>query len=170
MPAAVFHTLTGTTPTLRVTASIPTVLDFTLKSKDDAEYFYTQKEIVSGPQTTLEVKLVTTTDSSLDVKYVYIHGYCCTDTNPNTVSASEVTFIHPTNPKKKIGKSYGQQFEPYPESTYQVAFEINLVERQMVLIGIVVLVVFGDGTKKQFLCDPQVGNGPPALYKALVLL
>lgn len=90
----------------------------------------------------------------------HIVGYCSTAAGQTNSSGQ---------PKLKLlsittngTPNTNPQSTKYPEGTTEITFELHLEEKEMILIGIILEVTRpGDHGTKQYLCDPQVGNGPP---------
>lgn len=104
-------------------------------------YRFSQIEfIVTKPTDILQVKLVP--HRSIRGYAIQIHEHCCT----RPAAMEYMSTQHPPIYKP------GQQVASY---------QLSLVDRELVQIGVIVR-VFKDGKYKgDILCDPQVGNGPP---------
>jgi hypothetical protein len=86
----------------------------------------------------------------------HIKSYCSTQIDPVKIKVISITTAGIVNTSPTI---------PYPEDTTAITFELRLAPLEMILIGII-LEVFKPGAgpdsgTKQYLCDPQIGNGPP---------
>ncbi len=159
MPAVSnFSNLTGSN------ALNPTVVDmelkFSLDRNHDATYKFTKNEIAAGHNSKITIVLVSDLTQDPDAHSAHIEGYCSTDIDPNNVAITEHETRTPGS-KVIVAKTAGAQMNPYPAGTHKVLFDVVLQERQLVIIGLIVVVVFNDGSKRRYLCDPQVGNGPP---------
>lgn len=110
-----------------------------------------QHVITSGDK--FVVTLDDVTENS-DKSKIHICGYCSTDTTDGIV---EITHIKTkNNPTEKEAKF------PYPKDTTEIGFQLNLLKRKMVLIGVLVEITRPGATDSEiYLADPQVGNGPP---------
>lgn len=149
-----------------VTASQPTkiVMDlkFYLDTNLDATYEFTKKEIAGGHTSIISITLVSDIIKAPNAVSAYIEGYCSTDIDPGNVAVIEHETRPPANTKTQVGKIVSAQLKAYPYDTHKILFEVVLQERQLVFIGVIVVVLFKDGSRERYLCDPQVGNGPPA--------
>lgn len=96
-----------------------------------------------------------------DGSKMHIYSYCCTETDINNFRA--VSSRAKKGPIKKIAASSAEQSKPFDPETDEVTFSIALSERQFIFIGIIIAVTRPEksGKPRYYLCDPQVGNGPP---------
>ncbi len=82
-----------------------------------------------------------------------IIGYCSTETDPSKIKLESI------KTGSTVNTTPGPA--PYPPGTTEITFELDLGDQKMILIGIIVEVDRPGIGKKRYLCDPQVGNGPP---------
>lgn len=78
-----------------------------------------------------------------------IVDYCTTKSAPGKVVAFD-----PANPTVPLTA-------PFPQGTTKVSFRVELDDHEMILIGLIVEIE-ENGELVHMICDPQVGNGPPA--------
>lgn len=165
-----FSNLSGTT---HGGATIVTMdLKFSLDKNHEATYKFTKNEIAAGQTSNITIKLVPDLTQDPLAFSAYIEGYCSTDIDPGNVAVIEHETTTPGT-KVSVSKSMIAQLKAYPANTNKIVFEVVLQERQLVIIGVIVAVIFKDGSIKRYLCDPQVGNGPPpenGLMKALPVI
>lgn len=132
-----------------------TFLTVTLNPGERPKYEFFPKEFVieSGDIMSVDLKV-----NNLDKSEYYIVGFCCTDTSAGVVEIKSAKKKMPDGSLQDLA----ELIQPLDEGTEHVTFKLNLRERQMVLIGIIVAIKRpGDADYKRYLCDPQVGNGPP---------
>lgn len=87
----------------------------------------------------------------------HIASYCSTTTEPTKIKVLSIEV-------EQAGGGTSTQHlpkTPFPAGTTGVTFKLNLAREEMILIGIILEVDRPGSPKKHYLCDPQVGNGPP---------
>lgn len=84
-----------------------------------------------------------------------IVDYCTTKS-----ATGKVVPIDPANPTVSLTT-------PFPQGTTKVSFRVELDPHEMILIGLIVAIE-EDGEVVHMICDPQVGNGPPAPLDPIV--
>lgn len=136
-----------------------TDLELTVPLSGDVTHKFTKLAHVIQPGHTFTVTLKRM-DATPNAK-AFIAGYCSTVAgqthsggNPK-LKVLSITTNGVSNPNPSLSQKY-------PDGTTEITFELHLEHKEMILIGII-LEVFRPGTHgtKQYLCDPQVGNGPP---------
>lgn len=135
-----------------------TTLDVTVPQSGDVTHEYKLIAHVIRPGDTFTITL-DRKDTTPNAK-AHIASYCSTVVGQrNHTGELKLKFVSiTTNGTPNTNPPPGK----YPEGTTEITFELHLEEKEMILIGIV-LEVFRPGSHgtKQYLCDPQVGNGPP---------
>lgn len=153
-----------------VRAKPPTILTIKApKSGKKASYSFDPNEVIFDKIGELEIHLQPSTDLDHDASIMDIYSYCCTETDIRKIRAT--SFIDSSGMPNSIAAEY--DIQKLPISTKKVKFHIDLEDRQFAFIGIIVRLVRNGGMGKEefYLCDPQVGNGPPgsALVQAVLL-
>ncbi len=127
-----------------------TDLNVTIPATGEPTHDFSKIAHVIAKGDTLAINLVPKGPGSATCTIV---GYCATLTDPAKIKVTSITIngVPVSNPTHVT----------YPAGTTRIEFELNLDPRELILIGIIVEVVWPGGQKKRYLCDPQVGNGPP---------
>ena len=133
-------------------------LQLTVPASGNVTHEYDEIAHVIRPGHTFNVTL-TRKDTTPNTK-AHIAGYCSTVAGQtNSIGEPKLKFVSiTTNGTTDTNPQPGK----YPEGTTEITFELHLEEKEMILIGIILEVTRpGPHGTKQYLCDPQVGNGPP---------
>jgi hypothetical protein len=140
-----------------VTTTHYTDLDLTVPASGDVTHGFKKIAHVIRPGHTFTVTLRRAHNGPGTKSHIV--GYCSTAAGQiNSQGKPKLEVVSITtggtvNTNPEAGK--------YPDDTTEITFKLHLEEKEMILIGIIVEVFRPvDGTK-QYLCDPQVGNGPP---------
>jgi hypothetical protein len=148
------------------TAVAPKPVSLTIfVNKDPNEgirYDFDKKETVIYDQSELTVNLVIGADGNTDpMAQVHISGYCKTETDGGVVWAETHGPI--SDPKKtRIQTNPDGSLDRFSTDAMSLTLKFRLSPLKMVLIGIIVAVKRdGESGYTDYLCDPQVGNGPP---------
>jgi len=137
------------------------------KKPEDISYEFKKKEIVIQNTDKLFVEIEILKGGEHDENPdAYIAGYCATETLLSELKATSYRDANQVDHPVRL-QSDGQ-LERFPIGTIGITFNLNLSPRKMVLIGIIVAVRRDkETTYTDYLCDPQVGNGPPEQDKNL---
>lgn len=136
-------------------------------------YVFEPNEYIVGSIATLTIELEPSADTAHDKSStIEMFSYCTTETDIGRVC---VTSTKKGTTNTVVKPTLTAQAEPFVAGTEAIEFHIELQKRQFMFLGIIVKVTrtLGGQRKEEFyLCDPQVGNGPPAaggLYSAVLL-
>jgi hypothetical protein len=166
------------TPSAAAASTPESTLHFAYRGGDKARYKFSKNEIIIGTSAEILIDLSAGIPEDTDLGTpeiqhiggeINIDSYCCTETNLGRVH------LLTKSPKKADPNSH----KPVPFSmkdqaaqltadggrVQEVRLKFDLESRQLVFVGIVVKLITLAGEKKWFLCDPQVGNGPPGAGK-----
>lgn len=114
-------------------------------SKRFAYQFSQMEFIVTNPTDALQIKLIS--HRSIRKYAIQIHEHCCT--RPTAM--------------KYMSKGQIQDPPVYKPGLQEASYQLSLVDRELVQIGVIVRVFEDSKHIGDLLCDPQVGNGPPPL-------
>lgn len=154
-----------------------TVLHFSYLKKGKAVYKFAPNELIVGKKASLVVSLKAgiPDDQPHDGKDIDIFSYCCTETELDKVwltSWSPDDDLH-AQTHQAVLRDPGEQAKPLTdrkrpgEFVKSIKIDFALADRQLVFVGVIVRVTIdaANGQYEYFLCDPQVGNGPPGAEK-----
>jgi hypothetical protein len=170
-----------TTPDSSAASSNPKVstLHFAYIAQGEAKYKFSKNELIVGTSDSLLIDLSPgipanpRPDSPIDIpnkgRSIDIDSYCCTETDLGRVHlASKSTGKTYPNGHNTVTVNRAQQAARLTsdgKSVQEVLLNFELEPRQLVFVGIIVRVTTPSGNYEWFLCDPQVGNGPPGASK-----
>jgi hypothetical protein len=95
-----------------------------------------------------------------DGSKIRIYSYCSSETDIRRVVAESIREKGSTN-NTPVAATYEKQKEPFSGDIEAISLRFSLEDRQLVSVGIIVERTLTNGTIKYYLCDPQIGNGPP---------
>lgn len=154
-----------------------TTLYFAYVAKGEAVYKFDPNELIVGKKASLDVSLKADIPSGQphDGKDIDIFSYCCTETNLDKVRMTHWSPDHHIDSTKPptISKDPIEQAKPLTDRKQpgqfvkSIKIDFELDDRQLVFVGVIVRVTIdaANGKYEYFLCDPQVGNGPPGAGK-----
>jgi hypothetical protein len=127
------------------------------------DYEFEPNEIIVGQAATLTINVAP--DRGHDGSKIRIYSYCASDTDIRRVRAESIREKNSTK-LIPVAATYDEQKEPYRGDIEEVTIGFYLEDRQLVSVGIIIELTRTDGaTIEYYLCDPQVGNGPPGTAK-----
>lgn len=129
-------------------------------------YEYDPNELVVTGQTHIDVNLSVRKHES-KYKSSFFVSYCATSLHEGFFKALRVKENPQNNNEKATDISF--QNDQFPLNARFVRFEANLPPRLLLNFGLIVRIDRGMG-EEDFLCDPQIGNGPPKPGKTLTAL
>lgn len=134
--------------TIILTLTIPQDL------KERPTYEFEPNELVVAGTTEINIVL---DPPSTDPKQPVIVGYCCSHLNVGHFWAHSIFKTRDIVEPPTLVKYSDERF---PIDAVRVLFKADLPPRLLVHFGVIVKIDRGNGPE-YFLCDPQVGNGPP---------
>jgi hypothetical protein len=126
------------------------------------DYEFEPNEIIVGKEATLTINVAP--DRGHDTSKIRIYSYCASDTDIRRVRAESIREINSTK-LIPVAATYEEQKEPYRGDIEEVTIGFYLEDRQLVSVGLIVELTRKNGDIEYYLCDPQVGNGPPGIAK-----
>lgn len=109
---------------------------------------------VIQPGDTFTIKLVRKGDPNANS---HIASYCSTTIDPAKIKVLSIEVEQASGGTS----TQSSPTTPFPAGTVSITFQLSLAREEMILIGIVLEVDRPGVGKRHYLCDPQVGNGPP---------
>lgn len=173
------HAAIALEPPLTAAASTEgSTLHFAYRGGDKARYKFSKNEIIVATSAEILIDLSPgiPKDDDLGTPEIQhiggeidIDSYCCTETNLGRVHLlTKSPTKGDSNAHKPVPfgmKEQAVQLTADGGRVQEVRLKFDLDSRQLVFVGIVVKLIASNGEKKWFLCDPQVGNGPPGAGK-----
>ena len=154
-----------------------TVLHFAYVEKDKAVYKFDPNELIVGKKASLVVSLEAGIPEGQphDGKDIDLFSYCCTETELTRVRLISWSPDDGKNPQthQAVLMDAAEQAKPLTDRKQpgqfvkSIKIDFALQDRQLVFVGVIVRVTIdaANGKYEYFLCDPQVGNGPPGAGK-----
>lgn len=128
------------------------------------DYRFDPNEIIVGKQATLSITAAPDPINGHDGSRIHIHSYCSSETDIRRVRVER--FKEKGKPNSVlVAASYDEQKNPYQGHVEELVIGFYLDDRQLVFVGIIVELIRSNGDIEHYLCDPQVGNGPPGTSK-----
>lgn len=155
----------------------PSTLYFAYVKEGEAVYKFVPNELIVGKKSFIVVTLEAGIPNGQphDGKDIDIFSYCCTETNLDKVRMTHWspdqdvdTTKHPTILKDPVEQAKPLTDRKQPgQFVKSIKIDFELDDRQLVFVGVIVRVTIDarNGKYEYFLCDPQVGNGPPGAEK-----
>lgn len=154
-----------------------TTLHFAYIKEGEADYKFIRKELIVGKEATLYVTLEAGIPGGPqhDGKDIDIFSYCCTETELSRVRLVSWSpkGIGDVDAHMSVSDLPEEQARPLTDHKQpgqfvrSIRIDFALEDRQLVFVGVIVRVTIdaAKGKYEYFLCDPQVGNGPPGSEK-----
>ena len=151
-------------------------LHFARSGPNKAKFKFSENEFIVGTSAEILIELVAGISEDVagpgngaphDHTPIDIDSYCCTDTNTDRVRVLSRS-AGGGQPHRNVDRHWSEQAKPLTDDktpVQDVLLNFELEPRQLVFVGIIVRVTISPGKYEWFLCDPQVGNGPPGAGK-----
>ncbi|MBX3711993.1 MAG: hypothetical protein KF800_08555 [Lysobacter sp.] len=159
------------------------------KKEKKAKYVFTEKEMIVTGDAEIHIDAM---PGSVEDEPEYeqpeqlgIVSYCCTETSLDRVHVNRKWVTKKGETPSTSGEDgfevakidavqNAKLYEANADYIHKIGLKILLAPRQMVFVGIIVEVLRSGVDKPEYyLCDPQVGNGPPGtgnFIEALLLV